>query len=468
MRVLPNIAPKAEQLKIISRVRQGVEVIRGAAGSGKTTTAILRLKTLIGYFLNRRRQTGVKSPVRTLVLTYNRTLRGYISALIEKQAAQDEEIVVEVETFAAWALEKLGKPALVSDAARVEKIKKLGSGLLPPEFLVAEVDYLRGRYLPQERSKYLVSRREGRGASPRVDKALRERLLNDVVIPYEKWLKDTKMIDWSELEIAMAASNPSLLYDIVVADEVQDFSANQIRAIFPWLAKEHAVTFVLDGAQRIYARGFTWAELGVSVTSANSFQLSVNYRNTREIAAFALPFVKDLVPGDADATLPDFTQCTRSGPKPVVLRGKFSGQMAHALEFITKKVDLRKESVAFLHPKGGGWFKAVREALNGAGIGYEEFTRAKEWPDGDVNVALSTIHSAKGLEFDHVFVLGLNADILPHGTEADDSDWLQLRRLLAMAVGRAKETVHLGYKPDPKDPTWVGVMDKQTFISKDV
>ncbi|MFZ5495491.1 MAG: 3'-5' exonuclease [Verrucomicrobiota bacterium] len=468
MRVLPNIAPKAEQLKIISRVRQGVEVIRGAAGSGKTTTAILRLKTLIGYFLNRRKQTGSKAPVRTLVLTYNRTLRGYISALIEKQAAQDDQVIVEVDTFAGWACDRLGKPGLISDADRVQKINELGAGLLPSGFLVAEVDYLRGRYLPDDREKYLASRREGRGASPRVDKALRERLLKEVVTPYEKWLKGTKTTDWCGLEIAMATATSDVRYDIVVADEVQDFSANQIRAIFPWLAKEHAVTFVLDGAQRIYARGFTWAEVGVNVTSANSFQLTVNYRNTQQIAAFALPFVKDLVPDDADATLPDFTQCTRTGPKPVVLRGKFSGQMAYALDFIKKHVDLKKESVAFLHPKGGGWFKAVRQGLDGAGIGYEEFTRAKDRPDGDVNVGLCTIHSAKGLEFDHVFMLGLNADILPHGKEADDNDWLQLRRLLAMGIGRAKETVHLGYKPEPNDPPWVAVMDKSTFVSKSV
>ena len=467
MRVLPNIAPQAEQLKIISRVRQGIEVIRGAAGSGKTTTAILRLKTLIGYFLNRRKQTGLKEPVRTLVLTYNRTLRGYISALIEKQAAQDEQVIIEVDTFAGWACDRLKKPALISDSARVAKIKELGSGLLSPDFLVAEVDYLRGRYLPEEREKYLSSRREGRGASPRVDKALRERLLR-VVTSYEEWLNSINSSDWSGLEISMATASPDLKYDIVVADEVQDFSASQVRAIFPWLAKEHAVTFVLDGAQRIYARGFTWSELGVSVTSANSFQLTVNYRNTRQIAAFALPFVKELVPGDADATLPDFTQCTRSGPKPVVLRGKFSGQMTYALEFIANNVDLTKQSVAFLHPKGGGWFKAVRQALSDANIEFEEFTRAKDWPDGDVNVALCTIHSAKGLEFDHVFMLGLNADILPHGAEADDSDWLQLRRLLAMGIGRAKETVHLGYKPEPDNPPWVSVMEHSTFEERPV
>lgn len=303
MRVLPNIAPKAEQLKIISRMNRGTEVIRGAAGSGKTTTAILRLKTLIGNFLTRRKQTRSSEPVRTLVLTYNRTLRGYISALIESQAAQDSEVVVEVNTFATWAFNRLKKPGLVKDVTRAAKIHQLGNGLLPQAFLLAEVEYLLSRYLPEDRDKYLTSKREGRGASPRVDRALRQRILTEVVEPYEKWLKKSGLTDWTSLEVTMATTQPDVVYDIVVADEVQDFSANQIRAIQKWLAKEHAVTFVLDGAQRIYARGFTWSEVGIGVTPANSFQLAVNYRNTRQIAAFALPFVKDLVRDDADATL---------------------------------------------------------------------------------------------------------------------------------------------------------------------
>jgi superfamily I DNA/RNA helicase len=469
MRVLPNVAPTPEQLKIISRIRRGIEVIRGAAGSGKTTTAILRLQTLIGFFLSRRKQTGSKEPVRTLVLTFNRTLRGYISKLVELQAAQNDQVVIEVETFAGWAYSRLKQPDLVNEELRVRKIKELGSSIpLPPNFVPDEIDYVLGRYLPDDRDKYLTSRREGRGASPRVDRAMRERLLKEVVTPYERWLKQAGECDWSGVEVAMAKATPGFRYDIVVADEVQDFSANQLRAIFRCLSDEHAATFVIDGAQRIYSRGFAWADVGVTVTSTNSFQLTVNYRNTKEIAAFALPFIADVVPGDVDATLPDFRQCTRTGPKPVVLKGKFSGQVAHALGFIKRNVDLGKESVAFLHPKGGGWFDFVRQGLNREGIGYEYLSRAKDWPDSDTNVALCTIHSAKGLEFDHVFMLGLNADILPHGKEADDNEWLKIRRLLAMGIGRAKETVHLGYKPDPDDPPWVAVMENGTYNLKSV
>jgi hypothetical protein len=45
-------------------------------GVGKTTTALLRLKSLIGFFNSRRSREDNPAPVRFLVLTYNRTLRG--------------------------------------------------------------------------------------------------------------------------------------------------------------------------------------------------------------------------------------------------------------------------------------------------------------------------------------------------------------------------------------------------------
>src|SRR5216684_3147922 len=85
MRPLLTVRPTPEQLAIISRNRPGTELIRGAAGSGKTTTALLRLRSLIGMFLNKRLRNKNPSPLRVLVLTYNRTLRGYVAALAQEQ-----------------------------------------------------------------------------------------------------------------------------------------------------------------------------------------------------------------------------------------------------------------------------------------------------------------------------------------------------------------------------------------------
>ena len=383
--------------------------------------------------------------MRTLILTFNRTLRGYVEALAHEQAATGAQVELTVDTFAHWALGLLNSPTLAKDSQRRSVVLRLGAKLpIGADFLCDEVDYICGLYLPAARQNYLTAKREGRGSAPRVDKELRQRILDDVITPYETWKKREKLMDWSDLEVALATQKIESPYDIIIVDETQDFSANQIRAVLNQTARESAATFILDAAQRIYARGFSWSDVGIKLTPNNSHRLEVNYRNTKQIAAFAAPLIEGIASNDIDATIPNLAACTRDGQKPVLLVGKFSQQVAHAIAFIRKRVDLANESVAFLHPKG--WFDATRTALDNAGLPFVEITKNREWPAGLENIALSTIHSAKGLEFDHVFLLGLNAEVLIHGEEPGDTEADKLRRLLAMGVTRARTTVMIGYK----------------------
>ena len=58
-------------------------------------------------------------------------------------------------------------------------------------------------------------------------------------------------------------------------------------------------------------------------------------------------------------------------------------------------------------------------------------------------VTLSTLHSAKGLEFGEVFLPDLNEDIIPHRKARLDADIEEERRLLYVGMTRAKEKLHL-------------------------
>jgi DNA helicase-2/ATP-dependent DNA helicase PcrA len=54
-------------------------------------------------------------------------------------------------------------------------------------------------------------------------------------------------------------------------------------------------------------------------------------------------------------------------------------------------------------------------------------------------VTLMTVHSAKGLEFRHVFIVGLEEDLFPLSREGDASEIEEERRLFYVALTRAKE-----------------------------
>ncbi len=65
---------------------------------------------------------------------------------------------------------------------------------------------------------------------------------------------------------------------------------------------------------------------------------------------------------------------------------------------------------------------------------------------GDEKVTLMTVHSAKGLEFNHVFVVGLEEDLFPSGMSKMDVRGLEEeRRLFYVAITRAKETCTLTF-----------------------
>ena len=60
-------------------------------------------------------------------------------------------------------------------------------------------------------------------------------------------------------------------------------------------------------------------------------------------------------------------------------------------------------------------------------------------------VVISTLHSAKGLEFDRVFIMDVNEGIIPYRKAAGESDVEEERRLLYVGMTRARKELSLFY-----------------------
>jgi len=222
--------------------------------------------------------------------------------------------------------------------------------------------------------------------------------------------------------------------------------------------KVRSIFLVGDVSQTLYSRGFSWKQAGLQV-QGRSFSLRRNFRNTRQIAetAAALNSYNRLMRLSDDYVDPQFTQ--RQGPWPIVLRCDVTDREMRAVG--EKILDLagdnrfRLADFSVLCPT-----VQLCEAATQRFLQMEIPSVAKGDDSFDIleeRVKILTIHSAKGLEFPVVFVLGLHEGTLPHTLRAMDDEEAELalerdRTLLYVGMTRAAEALYLVTSVDKPSP----------------
>jgi superfamily I DNA/RNA helicase len=202
-------------------------------------------------------------------------------------------------------------------------------------------------------------------------------------------------------------------------------------------------------AQTLYSRGFAWKQAGLQL-QGRSFSLRRNFRNTRQIAeaAAVLSANNRVLKMSEEFVDPEFTQ--RQGPWPIVLECDVTDREHSAVsEKILSLVEdqqFRLADFAILCPTLE-LCDASRQTLHRVQVPCVVHTE-DEFDVLEEQVKILTIHSAKGLEFPVVFLLGLHADTLPRRIyQVDDEEaLLELERdrtLMYVGMTRAAEALYL-------------------------
>ncbi len=247
----------------------------------------------------------------------------------------------------------------------------------------------------------------------------------------------------------------SLKYDAILVDEGQDFNEDMYRVLLGLLnPATDSLTIAIDPSQIIYRnKGAGILKLG------KVRNLTAVYRNTKEITEFVRSFMMDCAePVICENTpemlfAPDLLES--HGPKPVIKKLKGPSDLityiANKIESLTMKEGFSFSEIAILYVSknvtlDGRDTNLVHEltgALDMRGIMSEwasEDYRSKRSYDITTNsVTISTIYSAKGLDYACVFLVGL--DQLTEQKMAAE----HIRNLTYVGLTRARYNLFIPY-----------------------
>lgn len=445
---LPDIAGliDPEQFGLITRPPSGFLVIRGTAGSGKTTVALHRIAWL-AY-----EDPGIDSGA-TLFIVFSRALRDYVANVLPELGVRH----VKPVTFPDWAasLRRQHFPGLPKRQRDLtpELVTRLKAH---PATMVALERQRRRVDAPATMDQAIDD-----WASVITDPRLLGAVLSDLdpraftpaqIEQATTWCRDrhAELLAWidndPEADGALDAEDDALLlrawqlrvgplrhkrgtlrYRHLAIDEVQDFSPVEVRVLLDCLDSRRSITLAGDTQQHVMQdAGFTsWADffrwLGVEGVAVDTLRIA--YRSSHEIVSLA----QDLLgPISEDDTPP---RTVRSGPPVELFRftehGAAVAFLADALHQLARHEPLA--SIALVAPD------ASTASVYHDGLLRADLPRLRRVSDARFSfqpgIDVVELQDVKGLEFDYVVVLEPSAQHYPDTPSA--------RRLLHVAATRA-------------------------------
>ncbi len=451
-------------------------LVRATAGSGKTHVLTLRMQRRIAL--------GEVDPDQVLAMTFTRKAGDELRTRLFRAGIRD----IRAGTFhrAAMAIVNEFRADHHLAALKIESSRKrlvaallssLGEDGMPTieDHLAPRIDLEIGWALSQgfDGALYAKNARKFRRDCP-IPVAQFADLLDRYVglcrsrgvLDFDLLLKEaiTLLRDQPRVKAAFRHRTRALF-----VDETQDMNPLQLQLLQQMAGDDPDLFCVGDPNQSIY--GFNGANPQLLTEVIRTWpdtvvlDLTRNHRSTRAIVTVANTLLEEgargLVPAHDD------------GPVPVIRA--YDTDLEEA-EHVAKWLTIH-------HQPGSPWrsmgvlartnaqLEVIATVLEDSGIPFERRgfehgpssdLNPEEWKKRDViteqadAVALSTIHRSKGLEFQHVVVIGFAEGQLPNYNATTEADLAEEKRLAYVAVSRAEESLLLTWSKALNDPRFGG------------
>ncbi len=448
------------QRKLVRMQANGPVRVLGGAGTGKTVVLMHRANYLAGEEF-----TGKDD--RVLVTTFTKNLALDLKTNLKNLCGEEAFGRLEVTHLHAWAFNLLKRAGLKTKVVRAEDRSTLFDQAIseaaegeefPSSFYPEEWDRVVQQQDVDNKDAYLAARRTGRGT--RIGKRQRVQVWR-VLGRYRELLEKRGLLEWPdvirEARLYLDKQAVRLPYRALLADEVQDFSANELkllRAIAP--EGKNTLFLVGDGHQRIYGSPVTLGSCGIEIRG-RSKRLKINYRTTETISRRAMAVLKGWSIDDLDGhedTLKGY-RSLRGGVTPHIEVFTKEAQEAELIRstierWLAEKDDegnprVTPDAICLAARSNKDIAERYQPILESAGY---ETVLVKRDPESEAKksgIRLATMHRLKGLEFSRVLLVGVQDGKLPLPlSEAPDEvsekeHELQERCLFYVAATRARD-----------------------------
>jgi len=440
----------------------GPAQVTGGAGTGKTITALHRASYLAS-------QADAPAPGHPSVLltTYTNNLAdaltGQFDQLVENEGIRHRVEIGTVDRLAYHVIERARgtRPAIAVTkdlrqlwAAKAAEV----DATFPVTFLEREWEQVILAQDLHTEQQYLTCLRTGQGrplskAQRSVVWQVTQRVVTELLARNQ-----ATFLQLANEAARILRETGDPLFRHAIVDEAQDLHPAQWRLIRAATAPGPNDLFIVgDPHQRIYHNRVSLTQLGIQVRG-RSRRLTVNYRTTQEILAWAVPLLGEQPVAGLDDQVDSLVGywSPMHGRRPEVrataswdqelaalvakIQGWLDGGMEpHAIGVAARVGYLGKQASALLAERGIAAAAPRSQGKKGA-------------------VRVGTMHGMKGLEFQAVAVIGVNDENMPYQRVlADDADdpvasALDLQRercVLFVACTRARDHLYVSYNGAP-------------------